>query len=139
MSNAVLVEWPDSSLIKVVESPHLPYVKTYRVATDFSSLADAQQYIADTLYRKTSGDDLSAGDWTTTGDGLNYPGDTHAHHSGYNTPTPVTNLPTQEQANAVAAQAKADEGFETVHYQDGSSAYGVAPLPRTNEHGSPAV
>jgi hypothetical protein len=119
----ILVEWPDSSLIKVVESSHLPYVKTYRVTTDFSTRAEALDFINSINYRKSSGIDGDAGDWTKSTDPtLSRPA-----------------LPTQAQADKVASEAKAEEDFETVHYKDGSSASGPAPLPRVNSHGSPAV
>jgi hypothetical protein len=71
---------------------------------------------------------------------LEYPGDTHAYHSGFAEPSPVVNLPTQAEADSVAAEAKAEEvKYETVHYQDGSYAYGVAPMPRFSPEGSPAI
>lgn len=71
--------------------------------------------------KKSSGVDGDAGDWTKTGDGTTYPA-----------------VPTQAEADAVAAEAKAEEFNETVYYEDGSSAYGPKPIPRVNEHGSPA-
>jgi hypothetical protein len=67
--------------------------------------------------KKSSGIDGSAGDWTQAGDGTKYPA-----------------VPTQAQADAVANEAE----YETVFYEDGSSAYGHKPLPRVSPHGSPA-
>jgi hypothetical protein len=87
---AQLVEWPDATLVKVVESSHLPYIKTYRVAVDFSSLGEAQEFVNSVLYAKTSGDDLNAGAWTDHGDGINYPGKLVA-------------IPSQEEADAAGA------------------------------------
>lgn len=49
-----------------------------------------------------------------------------------NSETPVRSLPTQEETDAVVAQAKAESAerrFETKTYSDGSTATGAAPLP----------
>jgi hypothetical protein len=84
-----LVEWPDSSLIKPVDSQHLPYIKTYRVTVDFPTQAAALDFINSLSTSKSSGVDGDAGDWTKAGDGKSYP---------------VTNLPTQAQADAAAGK-----------------------------------
>jgi hypothetical protein len=73
------------------------------------------------LFQVADGSGTERYAWTDTGTGETYPV-----------------VPTQAEADAVAAKAKDEEGYETVVYEDGSSAYGLKPVPRVNEHGSPA-
>lgn len=72
--NAHLVEWPDATAVKVVQSPHLPYVTTYQVTVEFITEQDANEFVrAICEYSKSSGIDGDAGDWTQHGDGTGYP------------------------------------------------------------------